>query len=199
MSRASGATGDAEVSAEHDADAPGPPLPLVGEPWAIRVVDGADDVALVHRWNHEPHVVAFWQQDWSLAEWQANVDRQRSGVHSLPCVLTRDGDDLAYVEVYRVTRDRLGERWPAEPHDLGVHIAIGDRSRTGSGLGREALRVVAAGLLEADPACTRVYAEPDRTNEPSVRAFAAAGFVTVGEVAFPEKDAQLMTYSQEPT
>lgn len=186
---------------DHDvATVGGPPLPLVPAPWTVRVVDGEDDVALVHRWQHEPHVVAFWEQDWPLAQWRANVERQRAGVHSLPCLLALDGVDLAYVEVYRVVRDRLGERWPAAPDDLGVHIAIGDQTRTGAGLGREALRVVAAGLLAADPACTRVVAEPDRENARSVRAFAAAGYQATGDVVvFPEKEALLMIHPRERT
>lgn len=176
----------------------GPPLPVVDGRWTIRVADGEDDLALVHAWNLEPHVAAFWHQDWSLADWRANLEEQRSGTHSLPCLLALDGDDLAYVEVYRVARDRLGERWPAETRDLGVHIAIGDRARTGAGLGREALRVVTTGLLAADPSCLRVVAEPDRTNDPSVRAFAAAGYVATGEVvAFPEKDGLLMIHHRE--
>ena len=54
------------------------------------------------------------------------------------------------------------------------------------------MRALADALLRADPACRRVVAEPDRENTPSVRAFAAAGFVQHGELQLPEKTALLM-------
>jgi RimJ/RimL family protein N-acetyltransferase len=47
-------------------------------------------------------------------------------------------------------------------------------------------------LLREQPGCTRVVAEPDVENTPSVRAFAAAGFVQQGEIQLPEKTAALM-------
>ena len=65
-------------------------------------------------------------------------------------------------------------------------------ARDVKGLGRRLLRGVADALLRADPACQRVVAEPDVENTPSVRAFAAAGFVQQGELQLPDKTALLM-------
>jgi len=178
-----------------------PPMPAVASPWTVRVADGEDDVAIVHRWNSEPHVAEYWHQAWPIERWRAELNRQREGDHSLPCLLALDGGDLAYVEVYRVARDRLAEHCATRAHDLGVHIAIGDPARTGRGTGRAALRAVAQGLLAADPLCDRVLAEPDVGNVRSVRAFAAAGFVSEGQVLLPDKRAELMIHyrtTEEP-
>lgn len=177
---------------------PGPPLPVLEPPWSARVPSGEADLELIRRWNAEPHVTKFWHQDWPLKQWRAELKRQLDGQHSLPCLIARDGVDVAYLEIYRVTRDVLADRCEHEPHDLGVHIAIGDPTATGRGLGRAVLHAVAEGLLAVDPQCTQVLAEPDADNLPSLRAFAAAGFVELGAITLPDKTAVLMARRRTP-
>jgi RimJ/RimL family protein N-acetyltransferase len=177
-----------------DAGVPGPPVPRVGTPWSVRPASVAEDLERVHRWMQAPHVAAFWKQAWPLERWQAELERQAAGDHSLPCMLSFEGEPVAYLEVYRVVRDRLNGHYAVRPYDLGVHVAIGESGLTGRGLGRALLRVVAQGLLAADPRCTRVVAEPDARNAPSLRAFHAAGFRTVGPICLPDKDATLLVY-----
>ncbi|GAA3398309.1 GNAT family N-acetyltransferase [Streptomyces roseoviridis] len=172
---------------------PGPPLPLLEGRWSARAAgaEGAD-LDLVHGWMRAPHVDAFWHQAWPRERWYEEIAGHLAGDAVLPVLVFLDDEPVAYVEVYRVTRDRLAPHYAHLPHDLGVHIAIGDPARTGRGLGRTLLRVLADGLLAADPRCTRVVAEPDVTNAPSLRAFAAAGFSTVGEITLPDKTAALL-------
>ncbi|SHG13829.1 GNAT family N-acetyltransferase [Streptoalloteichus hindustanus] len=180
---------------EADPAPPGPPLPRLAPPWSARAArPEGGDLELVHRWMLAPHVAAFWQQAWPLPRWAAELAGQLAGVHSLPCLVSLDDDPVAYLEVYRVAMDQLAGRYPHRPHDLGVHVAVGELGRTGRGLGRALLREVAQGLLAADPACARVVAEPDVGNGPSIRAFLAAGFVAVGEVRLPDKTAVLLVY-----
>lgn len=168
-------------------------LPVVDAPWRIRVAEpDGQDLDLVHRWMLAPHVAAFWHQAWTRDRWAEELRRQLAGEHSLPCLLESDGETVAYLEIYRVALDALGSRYPVLPGDLGVHVAIGDLAWTGRGVGTALLRAVADGLLAADLACTRVVAEPDIANEPSVRAFARAGFQHVGEVDLEWKKAALM-------
>ncbi|MFI6921159.1 GNAT family N-acetyltransferase [Nonomuraea spiralis] len=170
-----------------------PPLPPLGPPWTIRRVSPEDgDARLVWRWMNEPHVATAWDQAWTLDKWTAELTAQLSGDHSLPCVAAHEGRDVAYLEIYRVRRDRLAALYASEPSDLGVHIAVGEAGDTGRGLGSLLLRAVADGLLAADPACARVVAEPNVLNLASVRAFGKAGFRRAGEVAFPHKTAALM-------
>lgn len=169
-----------------------PPVPVMGAPWSVRVPRGEADIALIQHWMREPHVVKYWQQDWERERWRAEITGQIRGDHSLPCLLMFDGAPLAYLEIYRVMRDRLAPYYAYKPHDLGVHIAIGDAWRTGKGLGSWALRSIVTGLFEAEPHCHRVVAEPDTSNASSVAAFRAAGFRPIGEIVLPEKIATLM-------
>ena len=127
-----------------------------------------------------------------MERWAQEIEQQTAGEHSRPCVITLDAEEFAYVELYRVQHDRLAEYYAYDDEDWGVHVAIGDSTRVGRGLGRRLLRTVADTVLRSEPACTRVVAEPDIENTPSVRAFAAAGFVQHGELQLPEKTAVLM-------
>lgn len=178
----------------------GPPLPSLSAPWSVRVAgEGGADLDLIHRWMNTAHVSAFWQQDWPRDRWAEELGRQRTGTHSVPCLVDFEGTTIAYLEVYRVLRDRLAGYYAHDPADLGVHVAIGEQDRTGQGLGRRLLHAVAQGLLVADDECDRVVAEPDANNGPSVKAFQAAGFVPVGEIDLPEKIAALMIHPRHPS
>ncbi|MDX6263150.1 MAG: hypothetical protein QOH84_4838, partial [Kribbellaceae bacterium] len=143
-----------------------------------------------------PHIQKWWGQDWSVERWAQAIEEQLAGEHSIPCLTAVDGEDFAYMELYRVRHDRLAEYYAWQEHDWGVHVAIGDTDRLGRGLGRRLLRVLADALFRADPLSQRVVAEPDVTNLPSIRAFEAAGFATRAELELPEKKALLMVHTR---
>lgn len=184
------------------ADVPGVPLPQLDEGWSLRPVritdsdGGGSDVAAVHRWMNEPHVAVNWNQDWSLERWRAELATQLDGDHSVPCIVSAGGRQVGYVELYRVARDKLAGCYPYDAHDLGVHIAIGERESIGRGMGSSLLRAVARGLLAADPECRRVVAEPNVHNGASIGAFGKAGFVREREVGLPGKNSALMVFSR---
>jgi RimJ/RimL family protein N-acetyltransferase len=158
---------------------------------------GADDAVLVAEWMARPHILQWWGQDWSVERWVSEIEGFAAGEHTIPCMTTYDGVDLAYVELYRVRHDRLAEYYAWQEHDWGLHLAIGDTGFVGRGIGRRLIRSLAAALLRSDPLCDRVVAEPAAANVPSVRAFEAAGFVSHGELELPEKRAQLMVRGRE--
>ncbi|MDU0288078.1 GNAT family N-acetyltransferase [Saccharothrix longispora] len=171
---------------------PGPPLPVLTHGWHARAVDPDRDLNLVHRWMQAPHVVAFWHQAWPRERWDAELRGQLAGVHSLPLLVGRDGGPLLYVEVYRAARDVVAGVYPARPHDLGLHLAVGELAMTDRGLVRSLLPVLADALFAADPRCTRVVLEPDVRNRRAISSFTAGGFAPVGEVLLPDKVALLM-------
>ncbi|GAA1607639.1 hypothetical protein GCM10009804_74470 [Kribbella hippodromi] len=159
--------------------------------FALRPADSSD-APRIALWMAQPHIQHWWKQDWPVERWAQEIERQTAGVHSAPCVASVDAEEFGYVELYRVRHDRLAEHYAYEEHDWGVHVAIGDVTRVGRGLGRQLLRSLADALLHAEPACSRVVAEPDLENTPSVRAFGAAGFEASGELHLPDKTALLM-------
>jgi RimJ/RimL family protein N-acetyltransferase len=150
------------------------------------------DAATVARWMRAEHVRVWWDQAWSDERWAAELAGQAAGEHSLPCVASYDGEPVGYLELYRVRLDALAAYYDYDEHDWGVHVAIGEPARTGAGLGRRLLSAIAEALFAADRCCHRVVAEPDVRNTASVRAFAAARFERVADVALPGKTAALM-------
>lgn len=144
-----------------------------------------------------PHVEPFWAQAWPLDDWSVEISRQLAGEHSRPWMVSYEGEPRAYVEVYRVARDVIATRWPAGPHDVGVHIAIGDPGDIGRGVGRRILRLVGDAVLDADPRCAHVVGDPAVDHQPAIRCFRAAGFERVAEVDLPHKRAALMLLTRE--
>ncbi|MET7402176.1 GNAT family N-acetyltransferase [Dactylosporangium sp. NPDC005572] len=168
-----------------------PPVPLLTDPWAARVLTTAD-ADLVSAWMNEPHVARFWEQAWPPARWAGTIAAQLAGDCTRPYLVSYAGSPLAYVEIYRVPRDVVGLQYEADPYDLGIHLAIGDREHTGQGLGRAMVRALAEGLFVADPRCLRVLADPDERHEIALRMFAGAGFQSLGVSDLGHKRAELL-------
>ena len=190
-------TGEPATAAARLAVPGRPPLPVLDPPWAIRTLhaDG-EDLDLVHRWMNTPHVAAGWNQDWPRRRWAEELAGQLAGERSRPCMVSRDGAPFAYVELYRVIRDRLATYYPVRPYDLGLHLAIGAPDDTGRGWGSELIRAIADGLFTAEQECSRVMAEPNVDNIRSVRAFQRAGFRPAGHITLPHKTAVLLVRSR---
>jgi RimJ/RimL family protein N-acetyltransferase len=176
-----------------------PPAPIVAPPWAVRPLTAeAGDPELVSRWMNEPHVALFWEQAWPPGRWAGNIAEQLAGDYSRPYLVSHHGAPLAYVEIYRTPRDVVGLQYDADPYDLGVHLAIGEKERTGRGLGRAMVRAVADGLALADPRVRRVLADPDERHEMARRMFQAAGFRLLAVRDLGHKHAALHVHDLPP-
>ncbi|MCP3801264.1 acetyltransferase [Allokutzneria sp. A3M-2-11 16] len=171
------------------------PVPALTGEWTLRLAaPEGDDLDLVHRWMHEPHVSRFWKQDWPKEKWREELASQLSGDRSRPCFLMKDGEPVMYVEIYRVVRDQLAAAYSALPGDVGLHLAIGDTKWTGRGVATTTMPLLAKALLDADEDCTRVVLEPDVRNVPAIRALRSGGFHHRGEITLPDKTAALLVY-----
>lgn len=151
------------------------------------------DLTAVSRWMNDPAVAEFWQLDGIPEVTERHLLAQLGGDgRSLPCLGVLDGTARSYWEIYRADLDPLARHYPARPHDTGLRLVIGPVADRGRGLGTVLLRAAADLVLERRPRCTRVVAEPDLRNTPSVAALLGAGFRFFGEVRLPHKCAALM-------
>ncbi|MFB6632276.1 GNAT family N-acetyltransferase [Streptomyces sp. NPDC056362] len=151
------------------------------------------DLPLITRWMNDPAVAAFWELAGPDTVTAEHVRAQLEGDgRSVPCLGVLDGTPMSYFEIYRADLDPLARYYPALPHDTGVHLLIGDTGHRGRGVGTVLLRAVADLVLDHRPRCTRVLAEPDIRNTPSVSAFLSGGFRYAAEVDLPDKKAALM-------
>ncbi|WP_405528632.1 acetyltransferase [Streptomyces avidinii] len=151
------------------------------------------DLELLTGWMNDPEVAAYWELAGPAAVTAAHLRAQLdSDGRSIPCLGLLDGRPMSYWEIYRADLDRLSGYYPTRPHDTGIHLLIGDGPNRGRGLGTALLRAVADLVLGNRPRCTRVVAEPDIRNTPSVSAFLSSGFRCSAEIDLPEKRAALM-------
>ncbi|MFJ9820620.1 GNAT family N-acetyltransferase [Streptomyces sp. NPDC101151] len=175
-----------------DIPAWGPTVTPVGR-FQLVPVDVEHDLQLIHGWMNDPAVAAFWELAGSHNETARHVRAQLdSDGRSMPCLGMLDGTPMSYWEIYRADLDPLARHYPSRPHDTGIHLLIGGAADRGRGLGSALLRAVADLVLDRRPACSRVVAEPDLGNTPSVAAFLTAGFRFGAEVDLPGKRAALM-------
>ncbi|GLZ36109.1 hypothetical protein Lesp02_82960 [Lentzea sp. NBRC 105346] len=175
-------------------EAPAPPAPLLlPKPWDAKLVDpDGFHLDLIHGWMQKPHVAAFWRQAWPRDRWEQELRGHLAGNDIRPFLVARDGHPVIYLEVYRAARDRVAQCYQARPHDIGLHVAIGELAMTDRGLVRALLPVLTKALFDADPHCTRVILEPDVRNTRAIKSFQAGGFVIADEILLPDKVAALM-------
>ncbi|MFJ9247356.1 GNAT family N-acetyltransferase [Streptomyces sp. NPDC101776] len=151
------------------------------------------DLPLINRWMNDPAVAEFWELAGPQTLTEDHLRAQLAGDgRSVPCLGVLEGTPMSYWEIYRADLDPLARRYPARPHDTGIHLLIGNGTDRGRGLGGTLLRAVADLVLDRRPACARIVAEPDIRNTPSVAAFLCAGFRFSAEVDLPAKRAALM-------
>ncbi|MFF9501506.1 GNAT family N-acetyltransferase [Streptomyces sp. NPDC014656] len=153
----------------------------------------ARDLPLLARWMNDPAVAAFWELAGPDTVTADHVRAQLEGDgRSVPCLGVLDSTPMSYFELYRADLDPLSRAYPARPHDTGIHLLLGGAADRGRGVGTALLRAVADLVLDHRPRCTRVVAEPDIRNTPSVSAFLSAGFRYAAEIDLPDKRAALM-------
>ncbi|WP_133914016.1 GNAT family N-acetyltransferase [Streptomyces sp. NBC_00582] len=151
------------------------------------------DLPRICRWMNEPAISAFWDLAGPRTLTERHLRRQLADdSHSVPCLGVLEGTPMSYWEIYRADLDPLARHYPVRPHDTGIHLLIGGSGTRGRGLGGLLLRAVADLVLDRRPACSRVVAEPDLRNTPSLAAFLRAGFRFCAEVDLPAKRAALM-------
>ncbi|WP_411107468.1 GNAT family N-acetyltransferase [Streptomyces sp. cmx-4-9] len=151
------------------------------------------DLELLTGWMNDPEVAAYWELAGPAAVTAAHLRSQLDGASSsVPCLGLLDGTPVSYWEIYRADLDPLSRYYPARPHDTGIHLLVGDGTHRGRGLGTALLRAVTDLVFAHRPRCTRVIAEPDIRNTPSVSAFLNSGFRCAAEIDLPEKRAALM-------
>ena len=153
----------------------------------------ARDLPLLTRWMNDPAVAAFWELAGPETVTAEHLRAQLQGDgRSVPCLGVLDDVPMSYFEIYRADLDPLARHYPARPHDTGIHLLVGGVTDRGRGVGTALLHAVAELVLDHRPRCTRVIAEPDIRNTPSVSAFLGAGFRYAAEVDLPDKRAALM-------
>ncbi|MET7291873.1 GNAT family N-acetyltransferase [Streptomyces griseoloalbus] len=158
---------------------------------SVRVLplDATADAPLLHRWVSGERA-AFWGMngltEQQVADIYAHMDTLDT--HHAYLVL-KDGEPVALFQTYEPEADRVGECYPVEPGDIGVHLLLAPAEPDGPRAGWTAGLLVALTsfvLLGLDR--RRLVVDPDVANEKAVARFLKQGFTAGPAVVLPEVD-----------
>lgn len=147
----------------------------------MRLVDPNTDCGLILEWMNRPHLVEAWEYPWPPERWWRYLPAQLDGEYLRPLIGSVHGAPVAYLEIYRAAKDSIAPRYPAEPYDIGIHVAIAEQRFVHRGLAPLLLPPVVANLFAAEPRCRRIMFDPDHRNTGARRVCEAAGCVFLGE------------------
>lgn len=156
----------------------------------LRQVQYPQDIALLHRWMHEPHVIPQWQLNKSELELQVYFDKMLADDHQRLLIVGINGKDVGYTEIYEGKRDRLGRYYRGDENDLGWHLLFGDRSVFGKGFLRPTIRLLSFYIFEHSQA-EKIVGEPDHTVKPYAAVVEGLCYESQRLIPMPEKTAML--------
>ena len=130
-----------------------------------------DDLALLERWDEQPHVVASDpNDDWG---WENELGRNPDWREQLIAEIA--GRPIGYIEVIDPARED-GHYWGEVPAGLrAIDIWIGEEAELGKGHGTRMMRL-ALDRCFADPAVSAVLVDPLATNTRAHRFYERLGF-----------------------
>ncbi|MDG4807532.1 GNAT family N-acetyltransferase [Micromonospora sp. WMMD1120] len=153
-------------------------------------VDPDRHAALLHGWVTRPR-----NSFWGMGE--HSVDQVReiyAFVDSLPThhayLIVLDEEPVGLFQTYQPEADPVGERYPVQPGDIGMHLLLSPDRRVARGL-TNAVGPALARFLFRDPAAQRIVVEPDVRNHLALRRLEIEGFTFDTEIDMPDKRAQL--------
>lgn len=158
------------------------------------------DLPLLHAWLNHPALAPWWgDAGFTMAEVEAGyrpATLLADGVMTYLALL--DGVPFAYAQHYVAMG--AGDGWWAEEADPGVRgidLFIASPDHWGRGLGTRLVQVLVDGLF-ADPAVTRVQADPSPQNPRAIRCLEKAGFRRAREIVTPDGPAVYLLRDRHP-
>jgi RimJ/RimL family protein N-acetyltransferase len=176
-----------------------PPIPVIAEPYAMRLADPDADADMVSEWMNRPHLAQAWEYDWPPHRWRGHLRAQLAGEYSRPIIASVDGVDIGYVELYRAAKDSIATRYAAEPHDIGLHAAIADNALVNRGVAALLFPSVVAELFGFESQCRRIMFDPDHRNAGARRVCEQAGCEFLGEHDMTNRRMSLYAFHRPPS
>lgn len=157
------------------------------------------DIALLERWDREPHVITATHSDAAAAEtddFDAAEDLELAdtlGPDVWQLLIAEvDGRPIGAIRIIDPAREPT-HYWgdDVEPNLRALDIWIGERDALGKGYGTEMMRQAIERLF-ADPAATEIVIDPLASNTAAHRFYRRLGFEDVGRRRFDGSDCLVM-------
>jgi RimJ/RimL family protein N-acetyltransferase len=164
---------------------------------SFRPLDLEADLALVHGWMQQPHVVPWWGLEGPDARVRAFLEQQASLAHLDPWIVGDERRPFAYVETYRVPQDPIAAYYDCKSGDRGFHMLIGPAELLGSGVAQALVRHLATFLL-GQLGIDRVVCEPDARNARMLALCRSLGAEDLATLDLPDGRRILLGWTREP-
>ena len=159
-------------------------------PYYLRQMQYPEDMALVHKWMHEPHVIPQWQLNKSETELKVYYEKMLADDHHRILIVGVDGEDVGYTEIYEGKRDRLGLYYDGDELDLGWHLLFGEKSVFCIFYLRTVMRLLSFYIFE-NAASAKIVGEPDHSVKPYAVVVEDMCYEAQRLIPMPEKTAML--------
>ncbi|WP_055695300.1 GNAT family N-acetyltransferase [Streptomyces prasinopilosus] len=156
---------------------------------SVRVLplDPAADAAVLHRWVSGERA-SFWGMNGLTEEQVAGIYAHMDTLETHHAYLVvKDGEPVALLQTYEPEADRVGDCYPVEPGDIGVHLLLAPAGPQGARPGwTGALLAVMVEFVLLGLDRGRVVVDPDVANAKAIARFLRQGFTAGPEVVLPE-------------
>ncbi|MBP1783962.1 MULTISPECIES: GNAT family N-acetyltransferase [Micromonospora] len=154
------------------------------------------DAGLLHGWVIRPRN-RFWGMGSHTVDQVRDIYAFVDGLETHHAYLIRlDGEPIGLFQTYQPEADPVGERYPVQPGDVGMHLLLDPPRRYPRGVTGAVFPALMRFLLR-DPAARRVVAEPDVRNDAMLRRLRIEGFTFGPDIDMPDKRARLAFLTRE--
>lgn len=164
--------------------------------FALRPLDAVQDAELLHSWVSQPYA-RYWGmmeqsveqvRDFYLDLLKHHPDGAFIGVYQ--------GKPTFLLERYQAIHDPVGQCYPAQNSDYGMHILVAPADKPVRGFTWAVFQTIVA-FMFSDERVARIVVEPDVRNEKIHRLNKRAGFVYQHQIELANKTAWLAFCDRE--
>lgn len=147
------------------------------------------DFELLCRWQQEPHVKKWWDNESYDEAYEKCLSRTSSDMLDQYLVYYQR-KPIGYIQKYNASK--VGDGWwEGYPDDvIGIDQYIGDSNYIGKGFGAKIIKAFLNFVKDADT--RQVIVDPSPDNIAAIKCYKKAGFVGQGEITTPGGKALLM-------
>jgi acetyl CoA:N6-hydroxylysine acetyl transferase len=164
----------------------------LGAWFSLRSLDIEQDVERFNRWQNNPRVAHFWQEEGTLQAHREYLEKVAADPHIYSLLGCFDDEPFGYFEVYWARDDRIAPFYPVGQFDRGIHMLVGEEHHRGPAKVACWLRSLVDYLLIDEVRTHTVVAEPRADNQKMIGYMQSIGFRKDKEFDFPHKRAALM-------
>lgn len=172
-------------------------IPWLGQTLSLELADPQRDLHAFNRWMNDPRVSLFWEEEGSLEQHRAYLQKQLDDPHTLPVIGRFDNQAFGYFEVYWAKEDRIAPFYDAHDYDRGLHLLVGEEAFRGKHFYTAWFSSICHYLFLDDPRTQRIVCEPRHDNQRQIANFDRSGFAKIKHFDFPHKRALLVMLSRE--